>query len=94
LKHNDSAIPITDISRERLAAGIPVVDILVECGAASSKSQARTLIKQGGITLILGPTELKVTGVDQILTEDMLPKFIDLTINSENKRIYVDCSSI
>jgi len=84
-----SEIPTIDISRTRLEAGIPVVDLLVECGAAPSKKQARTLIQQGGITLILGPKQLKVTDVNQLLTEDMIPKFVTVTINGEDKRIWI-----
>ena len=84
-----SNIPTIDVSKARLQAGVPVVDLLVECGAAPSKSQARNLIKQGGITLILGPKEFKVTDVNQLLTEDMIPKYIDITIEGEDKRIWI-----
>ena len=45
------AIPTTHIEKGRLQAGIPVLDLLIECGLTPSKSEARRLIKQGGLTI-------------------------------------------
>jgi len=45
------AIPTTRIERGRLQAGIPVLDLLIECGLTSSKSEGRRLIQQGGLTV-------------------------------------------
>ena len=44
-------VPETALSQVRLAAGVPVIDLLVETGLAASKSAARRLIQQGGATL-------------------------------------------
>ena len=44
-------VPETAIPQVRLAAGVPVVDLLVETGLAASKSAARRLIQQGGASL-------------------------------------------
>jgi tyrosyl-tRNA synthetase len=51
----------------RLAAGVPVVDLLVETGLAASKSAARRLIQQGGASLNgtrLAHLEAVVTSAD------------------------------
>jgi tyrosyl-tRNA synthetase len=45
--HGEGA-PTTRIPFARIEAGIPLVDLLVEMGVASSKRAARDLIKQGG----------------------------------------------
>lgn len=41
-------LPFIEIDRDRLAQNIPYIDLLVETGLASSKSEARRLIKNGG----------------------------------------------
>ena len=41
-------VPETPIDRQRLATGVMVVDLYVETGLATSKSDARRLIQQGG----------------------------------------------
>lgn len=43
-----SAIPSTRIDAARLAAGVVLVDLLVETGLAPSRGEARRLIQQGG----------------------------------------------
>jgi tyrosyl-tRNA synthetase len=43
--------PSVDLSRTRLDAGITVADLLVECGAARSRGEARRLVDQGGVYL-------------------------------------------
>lgn len=45
------AIPSTEIQRQRLEAGINIIDLLLECGLVKSKSEGRRLIQQGGLTL-------------------------------------------
>jgi tyrosyl-tRNA synthetase len=60
-------VPETAIPQVRLAAGVPVVDLLVETGLAASKSAARRLIQQGGASLNgtrLAHLEAVVTGAD------------------------------
>ena len=44
-------VPSSKIARTRLVAGIPLVDLLAECGLTSSKSEARKLIDQGGASV-------------------------------------------
>ncbi len=45
------AIPNTQINRQRLEAGINIIDLLLECGLVASKSEGRRLIQQGGLTI-------------------------------------------
>ncbi|HEX6799877.1 MAG TPA: tyrosine--tRNA ligase [Ktedonobacterales bacterium] len=49
LPHLAAAVPTTRVPAARLAAGIPVLDVLVETGAQPSKGAARRLIQQGGL---------------------------------------------
>jgi tyrosyl-tRNA synthetase len=41
-------VPSKTLPRERLAAGLPVVDAFVEAGLAKSKGEARRIVEQGG----------------------------------------------
>ncbi|MBR4867173.1 MAG: tyrosine--tRNA ligase, partial [Clostridia bacterium] len=51
-KGDDENMPITTISAEELGEeGISVLDLVVKCGFASSKSEARRLVSQGGIEI-------------------------------------------
>ncbi len=43
-----SSVPSAALARAELAAGINVVDLFVRAGLASSKSEARRLVEQGG----------------------------------------------
>lgn len=45
------AVPTTHLPTSALAAGLPLVDVLVLANAASSKSAARRLIEEGGVTI-------------------------------------------
>ncbi len=46
-----SDMPTLLINRERLLSGLSVIDLLLEAGLASSKSEARKLIQQGGVKI-------------------------------------------
>jgi len=62
-----AGVPETTIPQVRLAAGVPVVELLVETGLATSKSAARRLIQQGGASLNgsrLAHLEAVVTSAD------------------------------
>jgi tyrosyl-tRNA synthetase len=54
----------TTISQERLAAGVSVVDLLVETGLAASKSAARRLIQQGGASL----NDMRIPNLEAVVT--------------------------
>jgi tyrosyl-tRNA synthetase len=59
LRHLDEAAlaqvfadaPSSELARERLEAGVPLVDLLAESGLVASKSAARQGISQGGVSL-------------------------------------------
>jgi tyrosyl-tRNA synthetase len=44
-------VPSLDVSRTRLAAGIPIVDVLVESGLARSRREAREFLDNGAISV-------------------------------------------
>jgi tyrosyl-tRNA synthetase len=46
-----AGLPETEIARERLGAGIAIVDLLAESGLVASKGEARRLIRGGGARL-------------------------------------------
>lgn len=48
---DESAVPSTDVDKGVVAKGIEITELLQLTGLVSSKSQARRLIKQGGIYL-------------------------------------------
>lgn len=45
---NYDAIPATEVPRDELAAGIPVLNLMVRCGFAKSNNEARKILKGGG----------------------------------------------
>ena len=48
---DDANMPTTTVTAEEANNGIGILDALVKTGIAKSKSDARTLVKQGGITV-------------------------------------------
>ncbi len=46
-----SDVPSKTISRDRLASGLSVLDLMIEAGVAPSKSEARRLLESGGFYL-------------------------------------------
>jgi len=72
---DDSDMPTTEISSEQLANGvINVVDLLVLCGLAASKSEARRLIQQGGLTI----DGVKIDSIDYCITLEQLEEGIKM----------------
>ena len=63
-------MPSIELSKDLL--NINIIDLLVESGLVSSKSEARRLIDQNGISL----NQEKISSVDQIINDE------DLTDNS------------
>lgn len=59
-----AGIPSTPLPSDRLAAGVPVVDLFAETGLCKSKSEARRLIKQGGARV----GDRRVTGIEEVIT--------------------------
>lgn len=46
-----SAMPTVSLPRSKFEAGYPVLDLFVDAGLSSSKSEARRLVQQGGATV-------------------------------------------
>ncbi len=65
---DDANMPTTTVTAEEAANGIGILDALVKTGIAKSKGDARTLVKQGGITV----DGNKVETQDFKFTEEML----------------------
>jgi tyrosyl-tRNA synthetase len=58
-------IPTTELTRDRLRAGILVVDLLTEVGLCKSKSDARRLVQQGGARV----GEQTISRIEHTITE-------------------------
>lgn len=43
------AVPTTAVHRSQLAGGIPLLELLLQCGLIKSKSEGRRLVSQGGV---------------------------------------------
>ena len=66
---DDAYMPTTEIAAEHLNDGvISVVDLMVLCGLAASKSEARRLVQQGGIFI----DDSKVESIDGKITSAQL----------------------
>ncbi len=62
---DDAGLPTTTVSKERVSAGIPVADLLVEIKLAPSKNAARRLIEQGGAYV----NDKKITTINAVINE-------------------------
>ena len=66
---DDSNMPTTELTADQLSDGcIRILDLLTTCKLASSKSEARTLVKQGSVHV----NDEKVTSIDASFTEAQL----------------------
>jgi len=57
-------MPTFQVEGEKLAEGLPLLDVLLEAGFIPSRSEGRRLIEQGGLVL----SEAKVSNLNQRLT--------------------------
>ncbi len=66
---DDSHMPTTELTADQLADGIiGIMDLMILCGLTPSKSEARRLIQQGGVTV----DDRKVTDPNEAITADAL----------------------
>ncbi len=66
---DDSNMPTTEFEADMLSDGkINIMDAMVACKLAASKSEARRLVTQGGVFV----NDEKVAAIDFALTQDML----------------------
>jgi tyrosyl-tRNA synthetase len=77
-----SELPTTVISQEAVEAGLDILTLLTESALASSRSEARRLVQQGGITI----ADQKIETVDFVITQRL---FTDKSlIIKKGKKIY------
>jgi len=62
---DSSGLPTTIVAKSKVEAGIPVIDLLVEIGFASSKGDAKRLIEQGGAYV----NDKKITDIKAVINE-------------------------
>jgi tyrosyl-tRNA synthetase len=65
-----SAMPRVELPRSRFEAGYNVVDLFMDAGLVSSKSEGRRLVEQGGA--FVGSALAAVTGVASLIRKDRL----------------------
>jgi tyrosyl-tRNA synthetase len=59
-------LPTTQLSKEKFIKGYPVLDLFVDCGLCTTKSEARRLVQQGGATVN-----------DSVWKDEKIPVIID-----------------
>ena len=70
---DDANMPTTELTAQQLTDGkISILDLLLACKLAPSKSEARRLVQQGGVFA----DDEKVASIDAAFTEDQLRKGI------------------
>jgi tyrosyl-tRNA synthetase len=75
-------VPSKDLPRSRLEEGIGIIDALVEAGLASSKSDARRTVEQGGAYV----NNHRVAGIDAKLTPADLASETVVVLRSGRKK--------
>lgn len=79
---DDSNMPTTEIDSSKLTDGaINIMDLMLECDLAPSKSEIRRLIQQGGVYV----NDENVTDIDFNITKEMLA---DKVIIRKGKKTY------
>ena len=76
-------MPTTELSAEHLSAEgtIGILDLMTACGLAATKSEARRLVQQGGVTV----DEEKISGIDVAFSEAQLQKGLKIR---KGKKVY------
>ncbi len=79
---DDSNMPTTELSSEQLTDGvINIIDLLAACKLAATKSEARRLITQGGISV----NEEKITTIDKTFSTAELTDGVKI---KKGKKVY------
>ena len=66
---DDSNMPTTTLAQDALTdGGMNILDLLVACRLAASKSEARRLVQQGGVSV----DGEKITAIDAVIPQDQL----------------------
>ncbi|MBR4424146.1 MAG: tyrosine--tRNA ligase [Mailhella sp.] len=79
---DDSDMPTTELEASQVPAeGINVIDLLLACSLCPSKSEARRLITQGGLSV----DEEKITAIDRTFSADQLKAGLKIR---KGKKVY------
>jgi tyrosyl-tRNA synthetase len=75
-------LPFIAIDKSRLAAGVSIVDLLVESGLAASKGEARRLIEGGGAKI----NDVKIDSVAQTISDKNLTSDGHIKLSAGKKK--------
>ncbi len=79
---NKEAMPTANLSLSKLNDGIGVIDLFAEAGLASTKSDARRLVEQGGAFI----NEEKISEIKAIIGKEKLDKDKEIILRAGKKR--------
>ena len=79
---NKDAMPTANLSLSKLNEGIGVIDLFAEAGLASTKSDARRLVEQGGAFI----NEEKISEIKAIIGKEKLDKDNEMILRAGKKR--------
>ena len=79
---NKDAMPTANLSLSKLNEGIGVLDLFAEAGLASTKSDARRLVEQGGAFI----NEEKILDIKAIIGKEKLDKDKEMILRAGKKR--------
>ncbi len=79
----DADIPTKELSLSKLKEGINILDVLVEAGLSSSKSESRRLIQQGGAYM----NEERLSDANLMVKEDALKEGVIILRSGKKKYI-------
>ncbi len=79
---NKEAMPTANLSLSKLNEGIGVLDLFAEAGLASTKSDARRLVEQGGAFI----NEEKISEIKTIIGKEKLDKDKEMILRAGKKR--------
>ena len=79
---NKEAMPTANLSLSKLNEGIGVIDLFAEAGLASTKSDARRLVEQGGAFI----NEEKISDIKALIGKEKLDKDNEMILRAGKKR--------
>ncbi|WP_444819269.1 tyrosine--tRNA ligase [Treponema denticola] len=79
---NKDAMPTANLSLSKLNEGIGVIDLFAEAGLASTKSDARRLVEQGGAFI----NEEKISDIKTLIGKEKLDKDNEMILRAGKKR--------
>ncbi|EMB38450.1 tyrosine--tRNA ligase [Treponema denticola] len=79
---NKEAMPTANLSLSKLNDGIGIIDLFAEAGLASTKSDARRLVEQGGAFI----NEEKISDIKALIGKEKLDKDNEMILRAGKKR--------